>query len=215
MKLLSILLLLSLLTGCISMQPNLESGDNPSPDKGYLSGHFINSYRESFHRMALAVVSDETEKEFYIELERPNNSPGLTLVEVDPGTYKLDSVIKFTGSGDAITERYSLDDLDIFKVFEVHVGEIVYLGNFDGKNTHRIESLLLLPAYQYVRTGGNGSYTYSFTEIDEIKGIIQNTYPSFSNLHLRTIVDVKKIKESEQGSGGGITTRSARSNPSL
>ena len=170
------------LSGCASnIQTRQDAALGPDETVGYLTGGFINSYRESFARMALEVHNVETDEAILIELQQPKNAVPLELFPLQPGTYKISNLVEMGGIGD-VGGRFPIQHDDLSIPFHISAQTVTYVGHFDGRSTNEITSVIFTGSIGWADTKSGYGFEMSNRPLAEIESLIASQYPAFANL---------------------------------
>ena len=180
-RLLSILALV-VLSGCATnIQTRQDATSGPDESLGYLAGGFINSYRESFARMALEVHNVDNSEAVLIELQQPKNAVPLELFPLQPGTYKISNLVEMTGIGE-VGGRIPIEHDDLSVPFKVAAQTVTYIGHYDGQSTNKVTSVTFTGTVGWADTNSGYAFQMVNQPLDEVKVLITDQYPAFGNL---------------------------------
>jgi len=140
----AVIAVITALTGCLSFTGEMAPGSSPAPDRAYLFGGFTmsNYYRKA---LVLELVNTDTGETRWIQFSghpgRENRS-GVTVIEVEPGTYRFREFIAcpavralFTIEKSDCSERrpFSCGERPgIESPFTVEKGKAYYIGEIRG-----------------------------------------------------------------------------------
>ncbi|WP_299975658.1 hypothetical protein [uncultured Pseudoteredinibacter sp.] len=176
--------LILLLSACANnIQDRSGFGTTPASNVGYIAGGFLNSYRESFARMALEIHNTSTNESFFIELQQPKNHSDIEIFPFSEGSYRLSNLVEMGGIGD-VGKRVPIKDPDLSQPFLVKTGAITYIGHFDGRSTNEINSIFVVGTSGWVDTNSGYGFTVVNEEAAKVSEQIAKIYRAYSSLNV-------------------------------
>lgn len=164
---------------------------------GYIAGQFLNSYRESFARMALEIHNTSTNDSFFIELQQPKNHSQIEIFPFKEGSYKISNLVEMGGIGD-VGKRIPIKDPDLSQSFSVRTGAITYIGHFDGKSTNDINSIILVGTFGWVDSNSGYGFTVVNEDIAKISEQIASIYNGFNSLSISRAFTLNKASQQDK-----------------
>lgn len=194
------LLTLLFLSGCAQIHQGVTMDSSPDEMQGYLVGSFLNSYRESFARLAVEIENTSTNEMILIELQQPKNYKELDMFPVAPGFYRVTKLVRLGGAV-GVEGKYDIDQPEITKPFEVQKGKLYYIGDFDGKSTNDINSIGVVGSFAWVSATKTQAVLIKNIKNNKLLEKIKVHNPNFSSLPL---VNVFTLNKSIQPTAGAL-----------
>ena len=193
-RILSILALV-VLSGCATnIQTRQDAASGPDDSLGYLAGGFINSYRESYARMALEIHNVDTGEAVLIELQQPKNAVPLELFPLESGTYKISNLIEMTGIGE-VGDRFPIEHENLSIPFQVAAQTVTYIGHYDGRSTNKVTSTTFTGTVGWVDTDSGYAFQMVNRPVDEVEDLITDEYPAFGNLEIASAFALESAEQ--------------------
>jgi hypothetical protein len=191
-------LLILLLSGCAN-NIQIRSGFTAAPtnDTGYIAGGFLNSYRESFARMALEIHNTSTNESFFIELQQHKNHSQIEIFPFKEGSYKISNLVEMGGIGD-VGKRVPIKDQYLSKSFSVKTGAITYIGHYDGKSTNDINSIVVVGTFGWVDTNSGYGFTVVNEDTTKVLEQIAAIYTGYSSLSVNRAFTLNKASQQDK-----------------
>jgi len=175
---------ISILCGCVNVQPILASEAPADITHGYISGQFSRVNLSGFGLVVKEIVSGN---EYIIPMGEDTNFPSAinaqtVAVKLQPGTYKVSQWVTYATLTKETIARRSLESSPLSKPFKVNSGSVVHLGSYS--------------------LGGNKEISYAgltmnfrmdplpVTEI-QVYDAFKHTYPKLANLPFHCILCAK------------------------
>ena len=182
-KILSVLIMVQLIIGCVSIPSALSPEAKSEPGVGYVYGRFKNVHTpDSFYRHPRLVLNLQGKNNVTNYLIKFDEVESTTAIAVKPGIYNLNTLLIFWGlSDDKINRRETtLTKGPLTVEFSVEPGKAYYIGDFLG-NTLATETL--------------SSQSLEW-KLESVKNNFENTTLDFKNKYpnLRELEIVQAIK---------------------
>lgn len=131
-----LVLLVFLLSACVSTASKIEGFEKVSVKKTYIAGYFNLVYRESLANMGVKLVKVDSRRVngLVLQFDVDEKPVLLDVYELEPGRYRITSLVRIGGAGmdsinmDAIPELYG-------QPFNMEAGKIYFVGKFTGKGS--------------------------------------------------------------------------------
>lgn len=164
----AIMLGVSMLVGCASIQPTVMSSAVPDPASGYLAGTFS---RVSSGGFAFVVKNMRTGEEFGMPLGEDGLLPKdvnnqVIAIKLPPGDYAVTEWYTYATLTKERSAKKPISNRYLAMPFKVEAGKVMYLG------------------YYLVSTSSGGGYTYWTVKprpigLSEAKAAFASAYPAF------------------------------------
>lgn len=196
-----LIFVLFLVVGCTTPTARIMTNADAEMDKAYLAGSFINSYRESYARLAVEVNEVSKGNSILIELQQPSNYQKIDIIPAEPGTYKIKKLVRLAATG-GVNSTTEITHEFMGAPFKIEAGKIYYLGHFDGRSTNDITAFSVIGGAVWSSADRTHSLSLHQENIQNIKILIQKVYPNFKEYSVEQVFPLNKSSNSDAFGAG-------------
>lgn len=163
-----VLLVVSLLAGCVAVQPRISPRARPSAASGYVGGLFA---KDTIVGFGFSLRNDTTRIEYVLEVE----DHAVGLIAVPPGRYRVVSWVTWAAlTGEQLTRKAIPADSRFSQPFDLEAGQVMLLGSWFADRASPLSN----------------TYTIASHPIGEAEAVaaFQAAYPGFSDLPVRCLI---------------------------
>lgn len=190
LRFLSCVLGLSILAGCVSVQPILSADAPVDPDSGYVSGQFS---RVKLSGFGLVVKATDGSAEYVMPMGEDSNFPSAVesqtvVMKLPAGTYRISQWVTYATLTKETLTRKSLENSPLSEPFKIKPGTVLHLGRYNlGGNK------------EFVYNGVNMNFQMNPLPVTQrqVQSAFMLSYPKLAGLPFRCLLCVDTTKESQ------------------